>query len=49
VIDHYRGGIQTSRVNYESVALNETLPDDFFQRPANIKALTERKKQGREK
>lgn len=49
VIDHYRGGIQTSRVNYQSVTFNEPLPDDFFQRPANIKALTERKKQGRGK
>lgn len=44
VVDHFRGGIQTSRVNYEDVSFNENLPEEFFQRPANIKSIKERKK-----
>ena len=44
IIDHFRGGIQTSRVNYEAVSFNEPLPDGFFSRPATIKEVKERKK-----
>lgn len=44
IVDHFRGGIQTSRVNYETVGFNENLPDEFFQRPANVKGIKERKK-----
>ena len=39
VIDHFRNGVQTSRINYESVELNKTLPDSLFTKPANIKAI----------
>ena len=39
VIDHLRNGVQTSRINYESVELNKTLPDSLFTKPANIKAI----------
>jgi hypothetical protein len=39
VIDHFRNGTQTSRINYESIEYNLPLPDSLFQKPANIKAL----------
>ena len=39
VIDHFRGGKQTSRINYESVEYNRPVPDSLFAKPANIKAL----------
>jgi hypothetical protein len=39
VIDHFRNGVQTSRINYESVELNKTLPDSLFTKPASIKAI----------
>lgn len=44
IIDHFRDGRQTSRVNYEAVSFDEPLPEDFFDRPADIKKLGERKK-----
>jgi hypothetical protein len=39
VIDHFRNGIQTSRIGYESVELNKPLPDSLWVKPANIKAV----------
>jgi hypothetical protein len=39
VIDHFRNGIQTSRVNYESVEYNRPLADSLFAKPASIKAV----------
>jgi len=39
VIDHFRNGVQTSRINYESVEYNRTLADSLFAKPANIKAV----------
>jgi hypothetical protein len=39
VIDHYRSGAQSSRINYESVELNRSVPDTLFARPANAKAV----------
>jgi hypothetical protein len=39
VIDHFINGIQTSRINYESIEYNTDLPDSLFLKPANIKAL----------
>jgi hypothetical protein len=39
VIDHFTGGEQTSRINYESVEFNKSIPDSIFQKPNNIKAL----------
>ena len=44
IIDHFRDARQTSRVNYEAVSFDELLPADFFDRPTDIKKLTERKK-----
>ena len=39
IIDHFRNGVQTSRINYESVEYNKPLPDTLFAKPANIKAI----------
>jgi hypothetical protein len=39
VIDHFRAGQQTSRVNYEAVDFNRPVPETLFARPADIKAL----------
>jgi len=39
VVDHFRNGIQTSRINYESVEYNKPLADSLFAKPASIKAV----------
>jgi hypothetical protein len=39
VIDHFRNGVQSSRINYESIEFNKTLTDSLFAKPANIKAI----------
>ena len=39
VIDHFRAGVQSSRINYESVEFNRPIPDSLFTKPADIKAL----------
>jgi len=39
VIDHYRNGIQTSRIAYDSVEYNKPVADSLFTKPANIKAI----------
>ena len=39
VIDHYRNGVKTSRINYESVELNKPIADSLFTKPASIKAV----------
>ena len=39
VIDHYRAGMQSSRVNYEKVEFNKPVPDSLFERPADAKAI----------
>ena len=39
VIDHFRNGVQTSRINYESIEFNKPLADTLFAKPANIKAI----------
>ena len=39
VIDHYRNGIQTSRIGYDSMEYNKPLADSLFAKPANIKAI----------
>ena len=39
VIDHYSAGAQTSRINYQSMELNTSIPDSLFARPANAKAV----------
>lgn len=39
IIDHYTGGVQVSRINYESVEFNKTIPDSIFIQPKNVKGL----------
>jgi hypothetical protein len=39
VVDHFIKGVQTSRINYETVEYNHSVPDSLFEKPANIKAL----------
>lgn len=39
VIDHFRAGAQTSRINYQSVVFNSPLSEALFARPANAKAV----------
>lgn len=39
IIDHFRDGAQSSRINYQSVELNRALSDSLFARPANAKAV----------
>ncbi|HEX8502483.1 MAG TPA: hypothetical protein VF659_18015 [Pyrinomonadaceae bacterium] len=39
VIDHYRAGVQTSRVNYDKVEFNQPVPDSLFAKPADVKAI----------
>lgn len=39
VVDHFINGIQTSRINYESIEYNGPLLDSLFIKPANIKSL----------
>jgi hypothetical protein len=39
VIDHYRAGVQTSRINYESIEFNVPVPEALFTRPASVKAI----------
>ncbi|HEV3469242.1 MAG TPA: hypothetical protein VG148_07970 [Pyrinomonadaceae bacterium] len=39
IIDHFRAGVQSSRVNFEAVEFNRPVPDALFARPADVKAL----------
>jgi hypothetical protein len=39
VVDHFLNGVQTSRINFESMDYNQPLPDSIFAKPANIKSL----------
>ncbi|HEY0080584.1 MAG TPA: hypothetical protein VGB73_18415 [Pyrinomonadaceae bacterium] len=39
IIDHFRAGMQTSRIAYETIEFNRPIPDALFARPADVKAL----------
>ena len=39
IIDHFSNKIQSSRINYESVEFNKSIPDSIFNKPANMKDL----------
>lgn len=39
VIDHFRNGEQTSRINYNSIEFNSPIADALFAKPVNLKAL----------
>ena len=37
IIDRFTGGIQTSRINYQTVELNKSIPESIFTKPASAK------------
>lgn len=39
IVDHFRNSAQSSRINYQSIELNRSVPDSLFTRPANAKAV----------
>lgn len=39
IVDHFSGGVQTSRVNYEMIEFNKTIPGSVFTKPTNPKEL----------
>ncbi len=39
VIDNFRAGQQTGRINFQKVEFNTPVPDSLFARPADAKAL----------
>lgn len=39
VVDHFRAGVQTSRINYETIEFNVPVAEALFTRPANVKAI----------
>lgn len=39
VIDHFRAGVQSSRINYETIEFNRPIPDALFARPTDTKAF----------
>lgn len=39
IIDRFINGTQTSRINYESIEFNRTVPDSIFAKPSNVKDL----------
>ncbi len=39
IIDHFVNGIQTSRINYESMEFNKPIPDSIFAKPSGAKDL----------
>jgi hypothetical protein len=38
VVDHFRAGVQSSRVNFEEIRFNAAVPDSLFARPADAKS-----------
>ncbi len=39
IVDHFSGGIQTSRINYITIEYNRNVPDSVFTKPTNPKDL----------
>lgn len=39
IIDHYRAGLQTSRINYKSLDFNAIVAAELFNKPASLKEL----------
>jgi hypothetical protein len=39
IIDRISGGLQSSRINYESVEFDKSVPDSIFSKPAGVKDL----------
>ncbi len=43
IIDRFTGGVQASRINYETVEYNKSIPEEIFIKPANAKGLKDMK------
>jgi hypothetical protein len=43
IVDRFTGGVQSSRINYQSVEYNKSIPHSIFIKPANAKDLKELK------
>ncbi len=41
IVDRFTGGVQSSRINYQTVEFNKSVPDGIFNKPENAKALKE--------
>jgi hypothetical protein len=39
IVDHFSGGVQTSRINYETIEFNKSVSDSIFTKPTNPKEL----------
>ncbi len=39
IIDRLTNGVPTSRINYETVEFNKTVPDSIFSKPSSVKEL----------
>jgi hypothetical protein len=39
IVDHFTNGVHGSRINYEAIEFNKTIPDSIFAKPANPKDL----------
>ncbi len=39
IIDHFSGGVLTSRINYETIEFNRSIPDSIFAKPNSPKEL----------
>lgn len=39
IIDHYTNNVQTSRINYETMEFNKSIPDSIFAKPSGAKEL----------
>ena len=39
IIDHFTGGAQTSRINYDSIEFNKSIPASIFAKPSNPKDM----------
>lgn len=39
IIDHYRDGKQSSRINYESIQYNTPVPETLFAKPTDVKKI----------
>lgn len=39
IVDHFRAGAQTGRINFETIEFNKPLPDSLFTKPATVKEI----------
>ncbi|MBA3712237.1 MAG: hypothetical protein H0W76_07280 [Pyrinomonadaceae bacterium] len=39
VIDNFRAGVQTGRINFQKIEMNAPVPETLFARPADVKSL----------